>query len=317
MNIQPVAIILTLIGSLVVAGILGWIRRPRLVVFVPRLFSHSKISDNGQIAEVSIMNRGFKTEEAIVLSLNPHLHYELVGSNNPESELIGSRLSIPRIGAADDCSVLLQIERGKFTYEDIVNCLSKETKAIVVTKLENIPVTAQQRVALTAFMLVLLFLATLLITSIDRAFEEEKSKIAETKNEPDPIAKQLDHQNWVVRDIYQQGSVYEKFLAKELTVTLVSVELKERFIRIQLIVSNKSNEIITLGLSASGSALQKNVPYGERVVSDKLMFPNTSSSHLLIVEVAKDDPNPGAIIEFSLEGESGDILRGRQLVFIR
>ena len=47
MNIQPLSIFLTVIGGLLVAGLLGWVRRPRLVVFVPRLFSHSRISDKG------------------------------------------------------------------------------------------------------------------------------------------------------------------------------------------------------------------------------------------------------------------------------
>ena len=69
MNFQPLSILLTIIGGLILAGLLGWIRRPRLVVFVPRLFSHSRISDKGQIVEISIMNRGFKTEEAVELSL--------------------------------------------------------------------------------------------------------------------------------------------------------------------------------------------------------------------------------------------------------
>ena len=104
---QPITIVFALIGGLLLAGILGWIRKARLVVFVPRLFSHSKISDKGQIAEISVMNRGFKTEEGIELLLNPAMHYELVGSNNPDATIVRNKLCVPRIGSADDCSILL------------------------------------------------------------------------------------------------------------------------------------------------------------------------------------------------------------------
>ena len=128
MQFNPITLAATIVGGLIVAAILGWIRKPRLVVLVPRSFSYSQITDRGHLVEISIFNRGFKTEEAIDVTLNHTLRYELIGSNNQDAQVANNRITVPRIGPSDDATVLLLVEPGIFKPDDITQCLSKETK---------------------------------------------------------------------------------------------------------------------------------------------------------------------------------------------
>ncbi|MBB5448040.1 MULTISPECIES: hypothetical protein [unclassified Paraburkholderia] len=97
------------------------------------------------MAELSVMNRGFKTEEQIEVSMAPTLQYEVVGSTNNDVSLSGNKLIIPRVGAGDDVTTILLVEGGPFSSSDISNCLSKESKGIVVGKLEQVPMTGPQK----------------------------------------------------------------------------------------------------------------------------------------------------------------------------
>ena len=83
---NPIALAATVVGGLLVAALLGWIRKPRLIVLVPRSFSYSQLTDRGQLVEISIFNRGFKTEETVELTLNHGLRYELLGSNSQDAK---------------------------------------------------------------------------------------------------------------------------------------------------------------------------------------------------------------------------------------
>lgn len=149
MNVTLLNIILTLMGGLALAGVLGWIKKPRLIVVVPKLFTYSHLSERGQLAEITIFNRGFKTEEAVELSLNPSLQYNIVGSNSQDISLSKNKLTISRVGPGDEVTTILLVEGGVFAKGDISNCLSKETKGEIVSSLEQVPETAQQRIKST------------------------------------------------------------------------------------------------------------------------------------------------------------------------
>lgn len=146
MNINISAIIGTIFTGLLIAGILGWIRKPRLIVHIPRLLSHSWLSEKGKLVELSIFNRGFKTEESIEIVLNKSLSYNLIGSNNQDAEILNNKVKIPRIGSSDETTIIFLIEGGEFSPKDVTSCLSKETKGRIVEKFEEIPVTWQIRV---------------------------------------------------------------------------------------------------------------------------------------------------------------------------
>lgn len=145
---NPIALAATVVGGLLVAALLGWIRKPRLIVLVPRSFSYSQITDRGQLVEVSMFNRGFKTEENVEMTLNHSLRYELLGSNSQDAKVEANKVLVPRIGPSDEITVLLLVEGGAFKRDDIVQCLSKENKGQLVSKLDEVTPTGPQRISI-------------------------------------------------------------------------------------------------------------------------------------------------------------------------
>lgn len=305
-------IIFTLIGGLILAGILGWIRKARLVVFVPRFFSHSKISDKGQIAELSVMNRGFKTEEGVELLLNPAMHYELLGSNNPDALLLHNKLSVPRIGSADDCSMLLQVENGRFTHTDIVSCLSKETKATVATKLEDVPVTAQQRVGIIIFFGLFSILILAGIKGIDYFFGPDKSSPETATVEAAPP----DHQGWSFSRIYTTADnvIYQSIVSRKITVLADKPTLRRNLLLVPIKVSNDSDMPLTLSMSISGALPQDDVDFVKRRVHDRLLLPKDSVEVTLEAIVPKEADRQTVVLEFFLQTPEGESLKGVKVV---
>ena len=316
MNFQPISILLTLLGGLALAGILGWVRKPRLVVFVPRLFSHSRISDKGQIVEISVLNRGFKTEEQIELSLNPHLHYELIGSNNPDTALHGAKLAIPRIGSADDCSVLLQAENGKFSHNDIVNCLSKESKGTVATKLEELPLTAQQRVGVVGFIALLVVGGALAFKGIDAYFQYTQPGSG-VNNDGKAVSEQLaepDLQGWSIAKYYDGELIYKQIVAKELQISLGPTTRRGRILSIPISVSNKTDKSISITAWTSSAVDQSGIDYDRKRVSNRLIFPKGNFNFTLQAATGAVDAEKAALVEVFLTREGGESLKATRMV---
>lgn len=314
MNLQPLSILLTIVGGLILAGLLGWIRRPRLVVFVPRLFTHSRISDKGQIAEISIMNRGFKTEENIELSLSPSLHYELVGSNNPDSTLTAKKLIVPRIGSGDDCSVLLQIENGKFTHTEIVSCLSKETKATVATKLEDIPVTAQQRVGILMFFGALALLALVFVKGID--YIAEKVTSTDTDASSVSAAPKEDTQGWSIGDIYakKDNALFQALVSRQIAISTGPISARRNTATVPIKIENELNLPITFRVQLISSEEQDPLSFSKRMLSGSVVFPDDSIEKSLEVLVPASPRRRKVIVDFFAESTDGETMSGSKII---
>ncbi|MGQ0688630.1 MAG: hypothetical protein ACT4NK_07710 [Limnobacter sp.] len=322
MNINPTTLFYTLIGGLILAGILGWIRAARLVVFVPRLFTHSKISDKGQIVELSVMNRGFKTEESIELILSPAMHYELLGSNNPDATLVTNKLSVPRIGSADDCSILLQVENGRFTHADIVSCLSKETKATVATKLEEVPVTAQQRVGNTVMIGIFSLMIFGGVNGIDyfigRDTETGSSEQAATEVKSAPNETPPDLQGWTIRRIYatEDNEIYQSIISRKIIISTSKPSVRGKVLLVPVKVRNDSDIALTLSLSISASLSQDDIDFDKRRLSSRLLLPNDFIEVTFEAIVPKETNRQAVSLEFFLETLEGETLRGVKVVGI-
>lgn len=321
MDAQPINLVFTIVGGLLSAGALGWIKKARLVVFVPRLFSHSNISDKGQIAEISVMNRSFKTEEAIELLLNPAMHYELIRSNNPDALLIKNKLLVPRIGSADDCSVLLQVEHGNFSKSDIVSCSSKETKASIANKFDDIPLTANQRISsLIIFAFFALFLFIVFKgTSHFFGSKLDESKIVEQKvveqnaspetAEPDSPP---DHQGWNIPKPYAEtnNQLYQLFVSKKILVSVNTATVKRNTLQLDVSIENKSTVPLNLNMSTSGMLPQENIEYSKRAITYRLILPNDAIRAKFEILVPKEKGRQSAFIDFLLMSPDGDLLKG-------
>ncbi|RXJ75331.1 hypothetical protein CRU86_08565 [Aliarcobacter skirrowii] len=130
-----VGLVVVLVGALVV--FIFKIRQ--LYITVPRLFTKTKLSDNGNIAEINIYNKSKMMEEDIKINLNDELKYEILSTTLDDLKLNKNILSVTRLSASDKISVLLLIENGNFSKNDIKSILSKSTKGKIINE-ENLPV---------------------------------------------------------------------------------------------------------------------------------------------------------------------------------
>lgn len=145
----------SVIAGLTVAAVLAYFRRRRLYVVVPKLFSFSELSA-GQTIELTILNRGARTEEAIEVHLTPNLSYTILASTLPSITIDNSGIvRIARLPKGEEVSVILTVEKGLFTQESVLSISSKEAKGEVKKKIEE---SQEQSPAATAFALAFIFI---------------------------------------------------------------------------------------------------------------------------------------------------------------
>ena len=290
MPFNPQTIVLTVIGGLIVAGLIGWIKRPRLIVLVPRMFSYSQITDRGNLVELSVFNRGFKTEEAIDVTLNHTLVYEIVGSNSQDVTVKDNKLQISRIGPSDEVTVLLLVEGGVFKPDDIAQCLSKETKGRVVSKLEEVSPTGSQRVGLVGALIgvpLLLYAGTY---GIDYLVASTKQGAPAAALEKSPV---VEAHGWKIPRYYETTSqgLLKNFTEGRISVSISPTSRNGEWVAVPIRISNSTDKVLKVSVSmltaASASKLKSyEMSTGEIVLtpghseerSIRVVIPTTASS---------------------------------------
>lgn len=272
MQFNPISIVLTLVGGLLLAAILGWIRRPRLTVFVPRTFSYNQLSEKGHLVEVTVFNRGFKTEENIDVTLNPSLKYELVGANSPDATVDKNRLKMARIAPADEITILLNVEGGVFKPDDIVQTVSKETKGITVAKLEEVPPTASQRIWLVGIFIVLPAVCYLSYVALQNVFSSPEKTEKEVAVEVEKTG------GWTVLSIYKnkENKLYAALVSEKLSIDIGKLRAKNDLVAVPFKITNNSGAIITATAEAITSTEDKRAPRYQQRFSDVIIFPGAT-----------------------------------------
>lgn len=273
MQFNPISIVLTLVGGLLLAALLGWIRRPRLTVFVPRTFSYNQLSDKGHLVEVTVFNRGFKTEENVDVTLNPSLKYELLGANSPDASVDKNRLKMMRIAPSDEITMLLVVENGVFKPDDITQTVSKETKGITVARLEDVPPTAQQRVWLVAIFIVLPALCYLAYTALDSAFFKLDSPAQAVAGNVDQSAELA---GWTVSEIYKRkdNKIYMALTSGKLSVEMGSLSAKGDLVSVPFKIKNDGSMVVTATIDAITSTVDKRTPRYSQRLGGLIVFPS-------------------------------------------
>lgn len=311
MSFNPIALVATIVGGLIVAGLVGWIRKPRLVVLLPRSFSYSQITDRGQLVEISVFNRGFKTEEAVEVTLNHMLRYELVGSNSQDATVASSKIHVPRIGPSDEVTVLLLVEQGTFKRDDIVQCLSKETKGVAVGKLEEVPPTGPQRIAvLGLFVLVpaLLYGLTFVLDYASDILNKSAAPVAITQEKREPT----EIQGWKVPWFHVGTStLVEPFKSGRIKATVGDITRKGDVAAVPVSFTNLTDEVLKARVSMTSAHSERRFkPFELRAEVGALTPGKTEirSVQVVIPQSAASRSEQTAFIEVHLENMYGQAL---------
>lgn len=274
------------------------------------------------MVEITIFNRGFKTEEAIELHLNPHLRYEVVGSNIPDANITKSKLSITRIGQSDEATVLLLVEGGLFSKSDILSCLSKESKGSIVAKLEDVPPTGPQRITLVGLFVGIPALIYAGFIGLDYAInpnKEEKKEERTLTASPTTEEKEIDfakEDGWIIPSFYESTSgLFADAKNGKIRMEVGQIKRFQNTVSIPIKVTNKTPSTITFTLSMTSNLSEENIPSYERRTSDSLVAPGTSvekSVKLFIPKETKNTSDKIAYIELFIKSLNGDSLSSSQ-----
>lgn len=138
--------------GLVVAGIRAFMNRRRLYVIVPRMFSYSELSTSGQVVEITVTNKGTRTENDIEVKLAPNLTYEVVASTLPGLKIEPTGLlRIGRLAKSEDVSIVLTVEGGDFDRESVLSVNSQDTKGEITKQIAD----SQETTPLQAWLILL------------------------------------------------------------------------------------------------------------------------------------------------------------------
>jgi hypothetical protein len=230
------------------------------------------------LVELSIFNRGFKTEESIEIVLNKSLSYNLIGSNNQDAEILNNKVKIPRIGSSDETTIIFLIEGGEFSPKDVTSCLSKETKGRIVEKFEEIPVTWQIRVTgiiVIFFVIAIAYGAYFLYTdsiTLEKRANTDAGKIEQSiaqstsaiKENLDAIQSTLTKSSatdsvngWTIPDYYKTTSdpLYQALKSSKIQINVQVSDRKSDFVTATVFLKNDSSESldVTIQLKSASS----------------------------------------------------------------
>lgn len=272
-------------------------------MLVPRLFSYSHLTDRGQLAEITVFNRGFKTEEHVELSLGPALCYNIVGSNSNDVLLVKNKLVIPRIGPGDEVTALLLVEGGSFSKSEISNCLSKESKGKVVSKLEEVSPTGPQRIALVAAFIALPLILYLMPIAFDYF----------AKTRPESRIQKVVLQGWTIPKHYESTSgLFSDLKEGKIQVSVGPVSRKKDITTVGISVHNTTLHVLKYSVSMTTNKSDERIPLYERHISDILVTPGGSSQKSINVVIpvrSLNMPDKVIFIEMFLESGLGDSLK--------
>lgn len=147
-------IISAIIAAAILASVSTFWRRRRLCA-VARYFSYSTLSDSGKTVEITILNRGVRSEEDVELQLDRARQYNLLASSNSGLAIDENLLRVKRIPGRSSVEAIILVERGDFDNKRIQSLTSKEAKGKIYQKLEDAPQSPEMYFVLMFFLLLI------------------------------------------------------------------------------------------------------------------------------------------------------------------
>jgi hypothetical protein len=320
MQFNPLSFVLAIVGGLIIAGLLGWVRRSRLVVLVPNMFSYSQITmKGGQLVEITVFNRGFKTEELIDVTLNPKMTYEMLGSNNQDVSVEQNRLKIVRIAPSDEVTALLIVENGDFKPDDIIQTTSKESKGFRVAQLADVTPTGPQRAFLLGVFVGLPALMYAGYLGLDLAFNKPPKAVAAVAVKE--VKQPLKAGNWHIPDFYESktSDLFNSTMSGKITVTVGTPTSKGDITTIPFKLTNTGTETVQAMIEVNSNATGNRIPAYELSKRDiYVRAGGTEERSLRVVIPAKlaSKADRTVYMEVFLQSLTGDTLKMKQAYIV-
>ncbi len=283
------ALATSVIGGLILAAIVWYISQRRLYVVVPKLFAYSSLVSKSKTVELTILNRGYRSEEKVKIEFDPKLSYEQLASTNPAVKLIGSTLEIDRVSANDEVTVLIVVEGGEFGTASIASISSSECKGAIVEKLENVPLSFGTSVGgiATAITLIVFFIWLGWIARGTSAWE-----VLEDFGIRIPPPTHIQEDGWENAHRFSGSKLYNDSEVKAFPVEIKAVRHNDSQVEVDLEIQNYGDKRLEIsvcltspGLGRAGSEYGLMLLPGQAVKRTLIAEDVIEDMHIIYIEV--------------------------------
>lgn len=291
-----IKIIVTIVAALLASAIIGLVKKRRLFLVVPKLFSFSQLSDKGKIIELTIINRGFKTEEKIEIQLNPTCTYELVASTDGSTVLHKNKISVERLSGEDEITAIVLTEGKEFTREDIISVSSKETKGKLVKRLEDI--LPSSRLILIFIIIFGLFFS--FIFSLPTILEFVRKDISAGVKELKVQKNFHKGEGWMITESYYESGISKYYKENELPIQVDSPIRREDTVSVTINISNKTEKILKLDGKLISPAGVIDDLRDQGWFYDEIIFPSDQKKKTLVAYLPMKYKHQLLILKFNV-----------------
>lgn len=312
------------VTTLIATGIVTHFRKRRLFVVVSSLFRHSSLTDQGTIVQLSLINRGIRTEEDIEIMLDRQLTYELVASTVSKVSLDGDTLAVPRLSANDQIQFVLMADGGTFSPSSIQGVTSRETKGQTIESLEKVPASAG-----TAFAALSIFLALAALTFLGGYFardtvsmfqeskemQEETAKMQEetaalqaqleiSEEETARIAT-LENEGWRGLESFFKSQLAEAY-PDSLPIEIGEISRDGDVVKVTIVLENSTEDLLRVsGRLISPAGESDEIYPSDRWFNSHFVMPNSTAELQLKAYLPSEFPQQMLIGDFSIDTGSG------------
>jgi len=305
-------VITSVLATLMIAGIMTWIKGRRLYVIVPKLYLTTTLSD-GQIVSLTLINCGFLPEEDVALTFRSSCKFELLGTSKSTLTVNGHTLSLPKLTRNESVSVLLLFENSKFDEADVESVESKGTKGKVVDSKEKASSVGQ---ALGIWLLLIMFLG---IPFFFGTFVGSEMKVSAwdyitEKLELMENSKQLAGYKIQSKEIYGSGQLKGALDRGKIKIEISEIVRRSNILYINYGVTNNTKDVLLDEAWFDGMAGDGPLSYKDRQIENFGIPPERNKSSIVKVYKPETDELHLIKVRAVFQNSHFDSLRIEQVI---
>lgn len=301
--------LLSILGILVTAAIIAYSRKRRLYLVVPKIYSHTELSDQGQAFQLGIYNHGPVTEECIRIQLAKDRTYTLAASTDSSVELSGNEINISRLNNNDEMSLILFVGGGEFTDKSILKIASKDVKGVIIDSVEKVPMSFPTIVKGTLAALVIALICMggpaffgYQIGKLNGKTEILKERLAEMNKEEPELPTELVALQWESMAKFFSSDYYKEANDKSFPVKILYYRNEKNAAVVKLEFANNASKRVNFNvkLISPHGIDGPGVKFGDHYEHDILLFPGEHKTLTLKVVQPKDAKNKTIIVNVAM-----------------
>ncbi len=312
MDTWSMRLVMAVVAALVVSAITALIRKRRLYLLAPRLFSFSGLSDRGAVVEITLFNRGIYSEEQVEVSLNAACRYDLVASTSRDVFLANGKISLPRMPPEEEVTIIFLAEGKEFSTADIQSISSKAVRGHIAKRLEDLlPSTRKLGLSgLWAALAATAFVAGMIGVGnyFDRQAKQELAKLGSTAptttlaSEDAPAYWKA--RGWNVSARYFGTALAETTGRTRLPVVVVGLKRTGDQVRVALRADNRSETLFRVDAKVISPAVEPGQFDPDSWINDVFVFPGSQKEFSLKARLPATAPQQILVVDFDIFFES-------------